>query len=47
MPERLPVTDAADLTGAELLDAYRRRTLSPGEAMAAVFDRVERGEPRL
>jgi Asp-tRNA(Asn)/Glu-tRNA(Gln) amidotransferase A subunit family amidase len=47
MPERLPVTDPADLTGAELLDAYRRRTLSPVEAMAAVISRVEGSEPRL
>jgi Asp-tRNA(Asn)/Glu-tRNA(Gln) amidotransferase A subunit family amidase len=41
------VADSADLTGRELLDAYRAKTLSPVEAMAAVLARVEAWEPKL
>src|SRR4051812_14971246 len=46
MRERI-VTDPADLTGRELLDAYRSRTLSPVEAMSAILARVEAWEPKL
>jgi Asp-tRNA(Asn)/Glu-tRNA(Gln) amidotransferase A subunit family amidase len=41
------VTNPADLTGTELLAAYRRRALSPVEAMGALIARVERFEPSL
>jgi aspartyl-tRNA(Asn)/glutamyl-tRNA(Gln) amidotransferase subunit A len=41
------LTDPADLTGPELLDAYRTRALSPVEAMRAIVDRVARCEPCL
>jgi aspartyl-tRNA(Asn)/glutamyl-tRNA(Gln) amidotransferase subunit A len=40
-------TDLADLTAVELLDAYRRKRLSPVEVMRAVLDRVERYEAHL
>jgi aspartyl-tRNA(Asn)/glutamyl-tRNA(Gln) amidotransferase subunit A len=40
-------TDLADLTTVELLDAYRRKRLSPVEVMRAVLDRVERYEAHL
>src|SRR4051794_21818619 len=45
--ETVALTDPADLTGRELLDAYRRRTLSPVEAMEAVLARIEAFEPKL
>ena len=51
MPQALPkeaaAIDAADLTAAELLDAYARKRLSPVEVMRAVLDRAERCEPHL
>ena len=51
MPQALAkqsaASDLADLTAAELLDAYARKRLSPVEAMRAVLDRVERCEPHL
>jgi aspartyl-tRNA(Asn)/glutamyl-tRNA(Gln) amidotransferase subunit A len=40
-------TELADLTAAELLEAYGRKRLSPVEVMRAVLDRVERYEPHL
>jgi aspartyl-tRNA(Asn)/glutamyl-tRNA(Gln) amidotransferase subunit A len=39
--------ELADLTAAELLDAYGRKSLSPVEVMRAVLERVERCEPHL
>lgn len=39
--------DYADLTAHDLLDAYRRRTLSPPEVMAAVAARLAEAEPLL
>ncbi|POM23336.1 Acylamidase [Actinomadura rubteroloni] len=41
------MTDPADLSAAELLAAYRARTLSPVEAVAAVLHRIERENPVL
>jgi len=39
--------DPADLSAAELLDLYARRSLSPVEVMQAVIARVEAWEPKL
>ncbi|MWA01848.1 amidase [Actinomadura sp. LD22] len=41
------MTDAADLTAAELLEAYRAKALSPVEAAAAVLARIDRDDPEL
>jgi Asp-tRNA(Asn)/Glu-tRNA(Gln) amidotransferase A subunit family amidase len=41
------VTHLADLSAADLLDAYKARTLSPVEVMKAVIARVEACEPKL
>ncbi|MDP3257245.1 MAG: amidase [Bosea sp. (in: a-proteobacteria)] len=41
------MSSPADLSAAELLDAYRARTLSPVEAVAAVITRIEQWEPRI
>lgn len=41
------MTDPADLSAAELLDAYRARRLSPVEVLEAVLARVARCEPTL
>jgi aspartyl-tRNA(Asn)/glutamyl-tRNA(Gln) amidotransferase subunit A len=38
---------AADLTAKELAHAYARRELSPQDAVEAVFQRMERWEPRI
>ena len=35
------------MTASELLDAYRRKTLSPVEATKAALARIERLEPKL
>ena len=45
--ERRAESDLADLTAAELLEAYAGRRLSPVEVMRAVLARVERCEPEL
>jgi len=39
--------ELADLSAVELLDAYRARTLSPREVMAAVIERIAVAEPLL
>jgi aspartyl-tRNA(Asn)/glutamyl-tRNA(Gln) amidotransferase subunit A len=39
--------DLADLSAADLLDAYRRKSASPVEVMRAVLARAERCEPQL
>ncbi|QKG20599.1 amidase [Actinomadura verrucosospora] len=41
------MTDAADLTAAELLEAYRAGTLSPVEAAEAVLARIDRDDREL
>ena len=41
------MTDPADLSAADLLDAYRARKLSPVEVLDAVHARVARCEPKL
>jgi Asp-tRNA(Asn)/Glu-tRNA(Gln) amidotransferase A subunit family amidase len=41
------MTELADLSAADLLLAYRRRTLSPVEVVEAVIARAERSEPML
>lgn len=41
------MTDAADLSAAELLDAYRSRTLSPVDVVETVIARIEACEPRI
>jgi aspartyl-tRNA(Asn)/glutamyl-tRNA(Gln) amidotransferase subunit A len=41
------VNNPADLSATELLDAYRRKTLSPVEATRAVLARIEALNPRL
>ncbi|MEU6753168.1 amidase family protein, partial [Spirillospora sp. NPDC046719] len=41
------MTDAADLTAVELLEAYRAKELSPVEAAEAVLARIDRDDPGL
>jgi aspartyl-tRNA(Asn)/glutamyl-tRNA(Gln) amidotransferase subunit A len=41
------LTNPADLSASELLEAYARKTLSPVEVMRAVIDRVDAYEPKL
>lgn len=41
------MTDAADLTAVELLEAYRAKELSPVEAAEAVLARIDRDDPEL
>lgn len=41
------MSDIADLTAREMLDAFRARRLSPVEAVRAVLGRMERCEPKL
>jgi aspartyl-tRNA(Asn)/glutamyl-tRNA(Gln) amidotransferase subunit A len=41
------VSDPADLSAVELLDAYKKRALSPVEATRAVLDRIARRNPEL
>jgi len=41
------VSQAADLSATELLDAYRRKSLSPVEAVRAVLARIEALNPQL
>ncbi len=41
------MTDLADLSASELLDAYRIRKISPVEVLDAVLARIEAWEPRL
>ncbi|MEU9022823.1 amidase [Actinomadura sp. NPDC048394] len=41
------MTDAADLTAVELLEAYRAKALSPVEAAEAVLARIDRDDPEL
>ncbi|GGV08779.1 amidase [Actinomadura cremea] len=41
------MTEPADLTAAELIDAYRDGTLSPVGAAEAVLARIERDDPKL
>jgi Asp-tRNA(Asn)/Glu-tRNA(Gln) amidotransferase A subunit family amidase len=45
--EDFPLTDLADFSAVALLDAYRRRTLSPVEVIEAVIARVAALEPKL
>jgi aspartyl-tRNA(Asn)/glutamyl-tRNA(Gln) amidotransferase subunit A len=39
------MTDIADLTSADLIDHYRRRTLSPVEVIGDVLERIEAARP--
>ncbi|HEU5028750.1 MAG TPA: amidase [Spirillospora sp.] len=41
------MTDAADLTAVELVEAYRAKALSPVEAAEAVLARIDRDDPEL
>lgn len=41
------MTDPADLTAVELLEAYRAKELSPVEAAEAVLARIDRDDPEL
>jgi aspartyl-tRNA(Asn)/glutamyl-tRNA(Gln) amidotransferase subunit A len=47
LPRMMPMPSPADLSAAELLQAYRTRALSPVEVVEAVIARIEGCEPRL
>jgi aspartyl-tRNA(Asn)/glutamyl-tRNA(Gln) amidotransferase subunit A len=47
LPRMMPMPSPADLSAAELLQAYRTRALSPVEVVEAVIARIERCEPQL
>ena len=47
LQELLPMSDLADFTAVDLVEAYRLRKLSPVEVVDAVIARIDASEPKL